>query len=68
MTDYDRGFADGAKEKDILIRRTRTQAFEEVLEIINKISHKASARGEFWTAEKTIKVLRRDVLVLKGGE
>ena len=41
---------------------------DKVLEIIDKVSHKASARGEFWTAEKTIKVLRRNVLALKGGE
>ena len=41
---------------------------DRVLEIIDKVSHKASAKGEFWTAEKTIKILRRDVETLKVGE
>ena len=36
-------------------------AADKVLETIDKVSHKASARGEFWTAEKIIKILRRDV-------
>lgn len=56
-TDYGRGYEDGV-EKTI----------DRVLEAIDKVSHKAIARGEFWTAEKTIKILRRDVEALKGGE
>lgn len=44
------------------------RAVERFLELMDKVSHKASAKGQFWTAEKTIKVLRRDVEALKGGE
>lgn len=49
-----------AVEREIVIN--------EVLEIIDGVSHKASARGQFWTVEKTIKVLRRDVMKLKSCE
>ena len=41
---------------------------DRVLEIIDKVSRKASAKGEFWTAEKTTKVLRRTVEALRGGD
>ena len=49
-----------AVEREIVIN--------EVLDIIDRVSHKASARGQFWTVEKTIKVLRHAVLALKGDD
>lgn len=67
MTDYERGFMDGAKEKDILIRRARMQAFEEVLKCIDRYKYSvtwASTQRRWAMMDE----FRERVLVLKGEQ
>ena len=56
--------ADMSKVNTIIVNGKKYVSFDQTLEIIDKVSHKTSIKGEFWTAEKTIKVLRRDILAL----
>lgn len=42
--------------------------FDKVLELLDKVSDKASTGGVYWNSAQTIKVLRRRIMNLKGGE
>lgn len=45
----------------------RNDAIDAVLEILDEVSSDSSAGGEYWNSAKTITVLRRRIMALKGG-
>lgn len=50
------------------VKNERNKVIDNVLEILDKVSSKSSMGGEYWNSAKTIKVLRRRIMALKGGE
>ena len=67
MTDYDRGFMDGAKEKDILIHKAREKVFDDVLECIDRYKYSvtwASTQRRWAMMDE----FREEVIKLKDGK
>lgn len=69
--DYDRGYFDGAFEKNILIRKAREGALDEVLEVIDDRIRYWTSKNQWsipveWVKE-SYEADREKILKLKGG-
>lgn len=60
--------ADMSNVNRIIINGKVYLAADKVLEIPDEVSHESSRGGVYWNSAQTVKVLRRRIMALKGGE